>query len=727
MPSLLTGFEYDIFISYRQKDNKGDRWVSEFVEALKTELESTFKEEISVYFDINPHDGLLETHDVNASLKDKLKCLIFIPIISRTYCDPKSFAWEHEFKAFVGQASTDQFGLKVKLPNGNVASRVLPIQIHEITPDDKAHIEKELGGILRAIEFIYKEPGVNKPLTTLDDEKINLNKTKYRIQINKLAYAIDELIQSITGQQTNPVERKLQYDKSLPGVNDKGITKVLSDTTAISRGSRKWLMIMLSAVLCIVVAFVLFKSIESSKKTKDFTRVEKSIAVLPFTNLSNDPEQGYLSEGMREEILNHLFKIGGLNISSSSSTMRFRESKFSIREIARDLGVSYVLEGNVRKSGNQIRVIVRLINGKNEELVWTEDYDREMTAFNILEIQSDVAMQVAENLKVIINPEVKKRIRSHATENTEAYTLYLQAVYGDSYENRMQLLQKAVLLDPGFADAYAIMAYSLMWVTNDSLSREQRLEKVEPLLNKALQSDSNSIQAHLAYSELKLYFYWDFEAVEKEIQIFKQLNPSNTEESFSIMQCLWALGRNKEAFEMAKDCFNNFDKMVEAKWTFMAEAYQNLGEQEKALATIETALNLFPDNSFVHTHALSIYILTARYDEAIGLFEKNNLGKELNDIDYRSLSSAGIAYFKTGNKSKATSILNELLSRNRNFYGAAHVYIGMGENDKAVQCLEKAYNERETDMALLKTDSYFKPLHGDPRFENLLLKIGFKK
>ena len=150
------GYKYDIFISYRQKDNKHDGWVTEFVDNLKTELESTFKEEISVYFDINPHDGLLETHDVDASLKDKLKCLVFIPIISRTYCDPKSFAWEHEFKAFVEQASKDQFGLKVKLPNGNVASRIIPVQIHDLYPEDKALLEKELGGVLRAIEFIYK-------------------------------------------------------------------------------------------------------------------------------------------------------------------------------------------------------------------------------------------------------------------------------------------------------------------------------------------------------------------------------------------------------------------------------------------------------------------------------------------------------------------------------------------------------------------------------------------
>jgi hypothetical protein len=154
MASIIPGYEYDIFISYRQKDNKGDRWVSEFVDALKDELESTFKEEISVYFDINPHDGLLETHDVDASLKEKLKCLVFIPIISRTYCDPKSFAWELEFKAFVEQASHDQFGLKVKLPNGNVASRVLPVRIYDLDTTDIKLCESILESVLRGIEFI---------------------------------------------------------------------------------------------------------------------------------------------------------------------------------------------------------------------------------------------------------------------------------------------------------------------------------------------------------------------------------------------------------------------------------------------------------------------------------------------------------------------------------------------------------------------------------------------
>jgi len=225
MPSIVEGYNYDIFISYRQKDNKGDRWVSEFVDSLKTELESTFKEEISVYFDINPHDGLLETHDVDASLKDKLKCLVFIPIISRTYCDPKSFAWEHEFKAFLEQASKDRLGLKIQLPGGNVANRVLPVRIHDLDKSDIKECESVLGGFLRGVEFIYKSPGVNRPLRSKEENPgDNLNKTFYRDQINKVALAVRDIIESmrtpVTGKEADKdtqadIEERLGKAKTL--------------------------------------------------------------------------------------------------------------------------------------------------------------------------------------------------------------------------------------------------------------------------------------------------------------------------------------------------------------------------------------------------------------------------------------------------------------------------------------------------------------------------------
>jgi TolB-like protein len=196
MASLMPAYEYDIFISYRHNDNL-DGWVSDFVKNLEKELRSTIKDTVSVYFDNNPHDGLLETHNVNKSLEGKLKCLIFIPVISQTYCDTKSFAWQHEFLAFNKSARGDDFGIDVRLADRNVTSRILPIQIHELSQGDLKLFEKENGGPLRAISFIFKSPGVNRPLIPSDSRGENINKTIYRDQINKTANAIDQILDGL--------------------------------------------------------------------------------------------------------------------------------------------------------------------------------------------------------------------------------------------------------------------------------------------------------------------------------------------------------------------------------------------------------------------------------------------------------------------------------------------------------------------------------------------------
>lgn len=196
MASIVPEFEYDIFISYRQNDNKYDQWVSEFVNNLSLELVATLKDRLSIYFDENPQDGIRETHNVDKSLSGKLKSLIFIPIISNTYCDTSSFAWQQEFLPFKSVGIVNGMDLDVTLPSGNVASRILPIRIHEIELDDVRLLEQELSGTLRSIDFIYKSAGVNRPLRPKDDNNVadNQNGTLYRNQINKVANAVKEII-----------------------------------------------------------------------------------------------------------------------------------------------------------------------------------------------------------------------------------------------------------------------------------------------------------------------------------------------------------------------------------------------------------------------------------------------------------------------------------------------------------------------------------------------------
>ena len=545
MASLVPGYEYDIFISYRQKDNKHDGWVTEFVNQLKGELESTFKEDISVYFDINPHDGILDTYDVDASLKDKLKCLVFIPIISRTYYDPKSFAWNNELCAFNRSVKQDQIGRSVRLANGNVASRILPVQIHDLDPEDKTMIEKELGGVLRPVEFIFKSPGINRPLKINDERSENINHTYYPDQINKVANAIREIITAIVKNIGHTGKLQEAFAEPAPERIKKSKTGIIVVSAIV----------MMLAVLGYYVAPGIFKS---------FHPVEKSIAVLPFENMSNDPEQEIFSDGMMQEIMNHLFMISGLKIPSSTSSMRFKGSKLSIKEIARKLNVSYVLEGNVSKSGDNLRIIIRLVNGRTEQLLWSDDYIRKMTATDLHGIQSEVAQRVAQNMKIEIIPEVRKRIETRPTENTEAYSLFLRVTQVMSFmsmEEGELLLQEAIRLDAGFADAYALLAYYYLWNSweQDSLTREQLLTKVEPLINKALQLDNNSLYAHGTNAELRLFFYWDFETAEKEYNTLKQLSPSNPDVYGLFYNYLIFSGRSHEAFNLINKDFSEDD------------------------------------------------------------------------------------------------------------------------------------------------------------------------
>jgi TolB-like protein len=518
MSSIIEEYNYDIFISYRQKDNKGDRWVSEFVEALKTELESTFKEEISVYFDINPHDGLLETHDVDASLKDKLKCLVFIPIISRTYCDPKSYAWEHEFKTFVNQASRDQYGLKIKLSNGNVASRILPVRIYDLDTSDIKLCESILESGLRGIEFIYKEPGVNRPLRVNEENPHeNLNHTIYRNQVNKVANAIKEIITAI-----EPQEQK--HEVVLEEVIKPVSTLRKNQKITIFAGS------VIALVLIILGLFFIPKLFKSEKQ------IEKSIAVLPFKLLSDEPDKQYLADGMMEAITLHLSKIKDLRVMSRTSVEQYRGTTKTIHAIGQELDVDYLIEGSFQKFGDNTRLIVQLIKTSEESHVWANEYNSKWR--DVFSLQSEVAQRIASELMVVLTPEEIEKMAEKPTENLEAYQAYLRGSYYagqphfsiQDWTQALQNYQDAVEIDTTFALAYGELARAharLIFLRQD-LS-ELRFEKANQAAAKALRLGSDQPRVHLALGYYYLYAYRDEDQALKHLEIAEKGLPNDVE------------------------------------------------------------------------------------------------------------------------------------------------------------------------------------------------------
>jgi TolB-like protein/Tfp pilus assembly protein PilF len=426
MSSIISGYEYDIFISYRQKDNKGDRWVSKFVETLRTELEATFKEDVSVYFDENPHDRLQETHNVDKSLEGKLKCLIFIPILSKTYCDSSTYAWQYEFLEFLRITEDDRLGRDVRLRGGNVASRILPIRINDLEQEDIKLFEKETGSVLRAMDFVFKTAaGVNRPLKSNEDHPHeNLNKTFYSDQINKVANAIDEIIHSLKERQTIPPSSKLSTEQASYGAKvDKD--KNVSATVLIARKSKRWMIITLAVLICAFGLIAIYKFIGSGKRDQKPSPVDKSIAVLPFVNDSPDKENEYFCNGMMEEILNQLQKISDLRVKARTSVEKYRNPDKDIKVIGHELGVSLIMEGSVRKIGDDLRITAQLIDAKTGDHLWSETYDGKYTS-DIFEFQSNVAKKVAASLNVVITPKEEKRIDIKPTTEMLAHDLVMK-------------------------------------------------------------------------------------------------------------------------------------------------------------------------------------------------------------------------------------------------------------------------------------------------------------
>jgi tetratricopeptide (TPR) repeat protein len=473
MPSLIPGFEYDIFISYRQKDNKYDGWVTEFVKNLKGELESAFKEEISVYFDVNPLDGLLETHDVEASLKDKLKCLIFIPIISRTYCDPKSFAWEHEFKAFVEQASKDHFGLKVKLNNGNVASRVLPVLIHDLDTGDIKLCESVLGGILRGVEFIYKERGVNRSLTPADDDKKNLNNTRYRNQINKVALAAREILmglQTETGRTLkDDTHHKMSFREYFKGESQKTQVKaVIKKRDKIQSGFLVFVMV--------IVASILIYHQYSKRDKLAYIRSSDSrisVAVMPFHNLTNDTILKVWQVGIQDILITSLSNSEELKVRQIESTSNLIQSKglsdyASITpavagKISQKLDADVFIYGSIKRSSSTIRLNAQLTDSKTTETF--KSFQIDGTADKILQIIDSLSLMVKNYLIISklgkdVTPDYKHLA---STNHPEAYRYFFygkNAFMKGDYPTAVNMLSQAIAVDSNFTFATIMVSFA---------------------------------------------------------------------------------------------------------------------------------------------------------------------------------------------------------------------------------------------------------------------------
>ncbi|MCJ7449873.1 MAG: tetratricopeptide repeat protein [Bacteroidales bacterium] len=610
MPSIIEGYNYDIFISYRQKDNKHDGWVTEFVDNLKGELESTFKEDISIYFDENPHDRLQETHNVDKSLEGKLKCLIFIPILSQTYCDPNSYAWQYEFLAFNKLTKEDYFGRDIKLRNGNFASRILPIRIYDLEQEDIKLFEKEARSVLRAMDFVFKTAsGVNRPLKPNEDHpQDNLNKTFYSDQINKVAHAIKEIILGLKAEPASMAKEKTQQRDLLNEVKKEERVEVQEKPAKLTK--RKLLSGSIAiAVLVVIAAIFTYPRIFKKDKLENLRTADGriSIAVMPFKNLTVDAKFDIWQEGLQNLLITSLSNSEGLSVrqyetinkilGNTENTNYASITPSFAGDIALKLEANTVIIGNIHKSGNIVRITANLMDSRSEEIYKSYEIDgkTEDDFFPIIDSLSKFIKNYLEikNLKQDVGFDYK----NVNTTSAEAYKYFIQGKKYHSksdYNSAIELFTKSINIDTNFVSPMLMLSYAYGDIGKSEQSRTYAYKAYN-----RINIVPHDIQ--LLIKEVKAAIDKKPEEQIEYMKQYSEINPYSNEGFYTIGWAYYLM----DQWQNAIDAFEKgieLNKQIGGKlklwiwyYIYLGNAYHEIGEHKKEMEIYEDGLHLWPD------------------------------------------------------------------------------------------------------------------------------------
>ena len=454
----------------------------------------------------------------------------------------------------------------------------------------------------------------------------------------------------------------------------------------------------------------------------------KSIAVLPFENLSHDPDNAYFADGIQEEILSRLSKIADLKVISRTSTQRYKSKPDNLLEIAKQLGVAHILEGTVQKAADQVRVNVQLINAQNDSHLWADKFDRKLA--DVFAVETEIASKIADTLQAKLTGSEQHAISSRPTESSEAHQLYLRGRYfvgkrgAENLTKAVDYFNQSVAKDPNYALAYAGLSdcYDLLpqW---SQMSRAEYVPKAKAAAIKALQLDDSLAEAHTSLAGA----------------LFSELN----------------LRESKREFERAIELNPNY---AFAHYSFGYTVLPALGEFDLAITELRRAVDLDPFSVIINANLGYGYVVARRYPEAIAQLQKTleldpnfwtthrNLGEALElsgqldqgiteyeksykfSNDDHALAYLAHAYALKGEREKALQLFTQMRELEQRgivwSFGFALVYLGLGDKSEAVNRLERSYQNKEAaKISLIKVEPLLDPLRGDPRFEKLANEI----
>ena len=450
-----------------------------------------------------------------------------------------------------------------------------------------------------------------------------------------------------------------------------------------------------------------------------------SLAVLPLVNLSGDPGQEYLADGMTEELITELSKIRALRVISRTSVMQYKGVRKALPQIARELNVDAVVEGAVFRSGNQVRITTQVIYAATDTNLWAESYDRDLG--DVLNLQKELARQIAREIKITVSPSEEKQLAASATVNPQAHDLYLKGRFfwnrrtRDALNKAVEYFRQANEIDPNYPQAYAGLADAYVELVGFGvLDSAEGVPKAKAAALKAIDLDASLAEPHTALGYI-LAEEWDWTGARKEFERALELDPGYVIGLYQYAFYLSVMGKHDEAIPveqkaLALDPLSPIVLYRAGRVEFQARHY------DEAIALFRRILELNP-NDQLGLYGLGLaYEAQGKFDTAILCLKKQNL--------QRGFDVAAV-YAAAGNPAEARRHLDESIRRlaDEKSYlrpgWVAEVYVSLGDKDEAMRWLERGYKERDIWLALLKVWPRFDPMRSDPRFQDLLRRMNF--
>ena len=448
---------------------------------------------------------------------------------------------------------------------------------------------------------------------------------------------------------------------------------------------------------------------------------EKSIAILPFSDLSSGRDHDYFSDGIAEEILTALAKIDGLRVAARRSSFWFKGKDPELCEIAEKLNVGHVLEGSVRRDGNRIRISAELIDACEGFTIWSETYEREMQGIFVLQDEITRSIVDALKLKLAISPPPPSR-------STDAYDFYLQGLFlsdkstEEALRQSLGFFERALKKDPQFSRTWTGVAKSWLWLADAYVPPLEAYPKVRDAAVRALQLNDDEAEAHVYLAETKRILDWDLDGAEAEFNRAVEIEPNSTPSNYFIAALYAARGdRDKALIYLQRT--SKIDPASLWVNNFACELYRYFGLHDEAIAAGERALQLDP--AFVHGEPLlaALYREMQRFDDAIALYKK------AQSVSGRTAFGLAITYARMNWRKEAQETLEAAVSTHGSYTpgdAIAQVHVALQAHDDAIRELERAYEEHSSSLHFIGIAPEFSPLRSDKRFLSILQKIGIE-